>query len=88
MPDKAVEGLNVSRTIDSKSLLVRWQKLVTAPPTGEIVLYEIEYRNRGKGVSMTARIAAFYDFFSILELEDASDYEVLYCGCDPTCTCM
>jgi intein/homing endonuclease len=66
----------VSRTKNNKSLVARWEKLASELPVGEIVVYQIEYRNRGKDIIMTARISATFDFFSILELEDASAYEV------------
>jgi intein/homing endonuclease len=71
-----VSNLRVSRTKNDKSLVARWEKLVSELPVGEIVVYQIEYRNRGKDIIMTARISATFDFFSILELEDASAYEV------------
>ena len=75
-----VEGLAVFRTPNNKSLLATWNKFVSQLPTGEIVFYLVEYRNRGKDVSMAVRIAASYDFFSILEVENASAYEVsLHC---------
>ena len=66
----------MSRTTNNKSLVAYWTKVETQPPTGEVVFYEIEYRNLGKDISMKARISAFYDFYSILGLEDATDYEV------------
>ena len=72
----AVSNLEVSRTSNDKSLFAHWDKLESERPVGEIVVYQIEYRNKGKDIIMTARISATFDFFSILELEDASAYEV------------
>ena len=71
-----VEGLAVFRTPNNKSLLATWNKVVSQPPTGEIVFYIVEYRNQGKDVLMAVRIPAFYDYFSILQVENASAYEV------------
>ena len=71
-----VQNFMVSRTQSNKSILVEWEKLVSELPFGEVVIYQVEYRNRGKDITMTARISATYDFFSILDLEDASAYEV------------
>lgn len=76
VPVETVSNLAVSRTKNNKSLLAQWDKLVSELPVGEIVVYQIEYRNKGKDIIMTARISATFDFFSILELEDASAYEV------------
>ena len=76
VPVETVSNLAVSRTKNNKSLLAQWDKLVSQLPVGEIVIYQIEYRNKGKDIIMTARISATFDFFSILELEDASAYEV------------
>ena len=81
VPMVTVSNLEVSRTQNNKSLLAQWEKLESERPVGEIVVYQIEYRNKGKDIIMTARIAATYDFFSILELEDASAYEV-HCVCN------
>ena len=71
-------NLMVFRTQNNKSLLAEWEKLDSKPqpPFGEVIFYLVEYRNSGKDIVMTARIAATFDFFSILELEDASAYEV------------
>ena len=76
VPVETVSNLAVSRTKNNKSLLAQWDKLASELPVGEIVVYQIEYRNQGKDIIMTARISATFDFFSILELEDASSYEV------------
>ena len=76
VPVATVSNLAVSRTRNNKSLLAQWDKLESQLPVGEIVVYQVEYRNKGKDIVMTARISATFDFFSILELEDASAYEV------------
>ena len=71
-----VSNLAVSRTQNNKSLLAQWDKLESQLPVGEIAVYQVEYRNKGKDIVMTARISATFDYFSIFELEDASAYEV------------
>ena len=76
VPLDPVLNLEVFRTPNNKSLLAQWRKLETSLPDGRVAFYQVEYRNKGKDISMTAQIASTFDFFSILDVENASAYEV------------
>ena len=78
-PTNPVNVTSVLRTEDNHSIVAYWEELQTTLPEGELVRYDVEYRDapQGEGAAVSVvHVPAQYAFVVISGVENANSYEV------------
>ena len=71
-----VQNLSVSRTPSNNTLVAFWLRIVSTPPTGQVVRYEIQYRNLGQNITNSRLQPSTFGYTVIDNVVNASSYEV------------
>ena len=71
-----VQNLVVSRTPSNNTLVAFWLLVESTPPTGQVVRYEIQYRNLGQNLTNSRLQPPIFGYTVVDNVVNASSYEV------------